>query len=198
MDGATVPWDDVGRLWLTRFDFGLNPWDIAPMHVIINDAGGMFTGTNGESTPDSGNVMPAMSPATGILHNALHRRLRHVTGAGRDRNTSCGFTPVRLRSAESSRITSSRSVSPEEFHQRQQVPELDTRPPSSEDSYQFPRLDDVERIVVVAQWWRNSPTGPDVIDEDCSDEASIASLSMEREHIHTLLGKWMKRGNSVW
>jgi histidinol-phosphatase len=48
-------------------DFGLNPWDIAPMHVIISEAGGTFTGTDGESAADTGNVIAS----NGRLHNAL-------------------------------------------------------------------------------------------------------------------------------
>ena len=48
-------------------DFGLNPWDTAPMHVIISEAGGTFTGTNGESPPVTGNVIAS----NGHLHDAL-------------------------------------------------------------------------------------------------------------------------------
>jgi histidinol-phosphatase len=48
-------------------DFGLNPWDTAPMYVIINEAGGTFTGTDGASAADTGNVIAS----NGRIHNAL-------------------------------------------------------------------------------------------------------------------------------
>lgn len=48
-------------------DFGLNAWDVAPMSVIVSEAGGMFTGVNGESAPESGNVIAS----NGRFHDAL-------------------------------------------------------------------------------------------------------------------------------
>ncbi len=48
-------------------DFGLNPWDIAPMLVIIDEAGGRLTGTNGEPRAESGNVIAS----NGRFHDSL-------------------------------------------------------------------------------------------------------------------------------
>ena len=48
-------------------DFGLNPWDIAPMQVIFQEAGGMFTGTNGDPAAVLGNVIASNSH----IHSAL-------------------------------------------------------------------------------------------------------------------------------
>lgn len=48
-------------------DFGLNPWDVAPMQVIITEAGGHFTDTTGAPSPQAGDVIAT----NGNIHDAL-------------------------------------------------------------------------------------------------------------------------------
>jgi len=48
-------------------DYGLNPWDIAPMHVIIAEAGGRVSDWNGEPLPMSGNTLTT----NGRLHDHI-------------------------------------------------------------------------------------------------------------------------------
>lgn len=53
------------------FDFGVKPWDIAPIKIIIEEAGGLLTDKNGVATIYSGNMISS----NGHLHAKILRNL---------------------------------------------------------------------------------------------------------------------------
>ena len=54
-------------------DFKIKPWDIAPLKIILEEAGGKCTDTNGEKTIHGGNAICS----NGLVHDAV---LDHVRG----------------------------------------------------------------------------------------------------------------------
>ena len=54
-------------------DFKLNVWDIAPLKIIVEEAGGQFSNTQGESTIYSGNIISSNK----ILHTTV---LEYIKG----------------------------------------------------------------------------------------------------------------------
>ena len=54
-------------------DFKIKPWDIAPLKIILEEAGGKCTDTNGEATIHGGNAICS----NGLLHDVV---LEHVNG----------------------------------------------------------------------------------------------------------------------
>ena len=48
-------------------DFKLNVWDIAPLKIIVEEAGGTCTNSNGESSIYSGNIITS----NGLLHSTV-------------------------------------------------------------------------------------------------------------------------------
>ena len=54
-------------------DFKLNCWDIAPIKIIVEEAGGTLTDTNGNKTIYSGNMVAS----NGILHDTV---LNYIKG----------------------------------------------------------------------------------------------------------------------
>lgn len=48
-------------------DYGLNPWDIAPMHVIIGEAGGRISDWDAQPLPMSGNTLTT----NGLVHDHI-------------------------------------------------------------------------------------------------------------------------------
>lgn len=54
------------------FDYGLNAWDIAPMLVIIPEAGGTVTSWTGAPNPQGGNTIST----NGVLHEDLSKLVR--------------------------------------------------------------------------------------------------------------------------
>ena len=52
-------------------DPGLSPWDVAPMRVIVSEAGGEITGWDGNRQPAEGDVIAT----NGAIHEALLARL---------------------------------------------------------------------------------------------------------------------------
>jgi histidinol-phosphatase len=54
------------------FEPEVSLWDLAPLQVIVEEAGGRFTSLQGESRPDGGSVLCS----NGLLHEAVLARLR--------------------------------------------------------------------------------------------------------------------------
>ena len=54
-------------------DFNLKPWDIAPLGIIVSEAGGLCTDSNGEKTIHGGNAISS----NGVLHKKV---LSYING----------------------------------------------------------------------------------------------------------------------
>jgi histidinol-phosphatase len=52
-------------------DFGFKPWDMAPLKIIVEEAGGIFTDAKGEKSVYSGSVITS----NGLLHESLLKTL---------------------------------------------------------------------------------------------------------------------------
>jgi len=56
------------------FDFKLKPWDIAPLKIIVEEAGGQFSDVDGHDTIYSSNLITS----NGILHDLVQKQLHGV------------------------------------------------------------------------------------------------------------------------
>jgi histidinol-phosphatase len=50
----------------------VNPWDLAPLKVIVEEAGGRFTDLRGDARIDGGSAVSS----NGLLHDAILAALR--------------------------------------------------------------------------------------------------------------------------
>lgn len=58
----------------------VNPWDVAPMQVLIEEAGGRFTDLSGAATFDGGSALST----NGLVHDAALALLKHADDAAHD------------------------------------------------------------------------------------------------------------------
>ena len=64
---ANLPAGPGRQALATLVDYTVNPWDLAPMPVILQEAGGRFTSLDGSSRYDTGSGIAANA----VLHEAL-------------------------------------------------------------------------------------------------------------------------------
>jgi histidinol-phosphatase len=55
----------------------VNPWDLAPLKVIVEEAGGRFTDLSGAARVDGGSAVSS----NGLLHDEVLQALRPAAGA---------------------------------------------------------------------------------------------------------------------